>query len=1043
MSGLIDAALDRNRVTLLALALLFLGGIVAYVTIPKESDPDVKIPLIIVTLQHDGISPEDGERLLIRPVEKLVRTVEGVKETRSTAYESRAQILLEFEAGFDVAKALSDVRRKVDEAKRDLPSDTKDPTVKEVNVGLFPVLVVTLSGEVPNRTLLALARRLKEKLEALPSVLEAEIAGNRTELLEVVVDPLRLESYAISQEQLIRAVTLNNRLVPAGSLDTGHGRFAVKVPGLFETAKDVFSLPVAVKGDAVVTLADVASIRRTYKDAESYARLDGRPAIALEIKKRLGQNVIDTNRAVRELVAAESRHWPTGVKVAFSQDKSTDIRIMLTDLQNAVLAAVLLVMVVVLGTLGLRSGLLVGIAVPASFLIGILTLSVMGLTVNIVVLFSLILAVGMLVDGAIVVVEFADRRMGQGVPRAEAYREAAKRMAIPVLAATAVTVAVFLPLMFWPGVVGQFMKFLPITLVATLAASFLVAMVFTPVLGAIFGKPARQDAEEARQLAAAEHGDLADLRGFSGFYVKLSRVAIRHPLIVIGLAIAALVGSQMAYGRFGHGVEFFPDVEPKQALVTIHARGNLSIDEKDALVREVEARVLTVGGFDSVYSRTGQSTKPDIAEDAIGVVTLELADWQTRPKARALLDEIRARTRDISGIRVETSFPRAGPPVGKPVQLQLSSRDPSLLPAAVAAVRAKFESIAGLIDVEDSRALPGIEWQLQVDRTQAGRFGANVTDVGNLVQMVTVGIKVGAYRPDDADEEVDIRVRFPADERGLGQFDTLKVQTRDGLVPISNFVLREPMPKVGTIGRIDGKRTMSVKADLAPGVLADAKVRELRAWLETRPLDPRIETAFRGQDKEQRAAGQFLVKAFVAALFLIAVILVLEFNSFWQAFILMTAVVMSTIGVMLGLLVTGQPFGIVMSGIGVIALAGVVVNHNIVLIDTYNHLRREGMAAEEAILRTGAQRLRPVVLTSITTALGLLPLMFGINLDFVAREVTIGAPSIQWWVQLATGMVVGVSFATVLTLIVTPSLLMLGAMVSERMARLRGRAVTA
>ncbi len=1040
MNAIIDAAIGRSRTVIASLVLILIAGVFAYNDIAKESDPDVNIPIIYVSMSHDGISPEDAERLLVRPVELELRSIEGVKEMRSTATDGFASVLLEFEAGFDADKAMDDVREKVDIAKIQLPEDTDDPTVNEVNVGLFPVLVITLWGDVPERSLLRLARNLQDTVEGLPGVLSADIAGERDDVLEVLVDPMLLESYEISQQELINAVTLNNRLVAAGSLDTGAGGFSVKVPGLFKTAKDVLELPVKVSGDGVVTLADVTDIRRTFKDAISYARLGGEPAVALEIRKRLGENIIETIGAVRAAVAAEQAVWPGGVRVTFSQDKSDDIRNMLVDLQNNVISAILLVMIVVVAALGLRTAGLVGLAIPSSFLIGILYLYVIGLTINIVVLFSLILAVGMLVDGAIVVTEYADRKMAEKVARGQAYAEAAKRMAWPIIASTATTLAAFMPLLFWPGVVGEFMVFLPITLITTLSGSLLMALIFVPTLGAQIGRPGVSDPKTLASLAAMDTGDLNDIRGFTGLYVRVMRVLVRFPVVIILVAVGALVGVQYIYANHGNGIEFFPDVEPELAIVLIHGRGNLSIDEKDALVSEVEQRVLELDDFSAVYTRSGQQADgQESAEDVIGTISLEFKDWQERRPSAVVLDDIRARTKNISGLIVEAREPEVGPPTGKPVQLQLTSRFPELLAPEVEKIRRYFESIDGLIDIEDTRPMPGIEWELDVDRAQAGRFGADIVRVGNVVQLVTNGIKVGDYRPDDTDEEVDIRLRFPLDERGIGQLDTLRVPTDEGLVPIGNFVTRSPKQRVGTIERIDSRRKMVVRANVEEGVLPNTIVQQISAWLPTANIDPRVELTFKGEDEEQKAASEFLSKAFAVALFIMAIILVTQFNSFYHAFLILSAVILSTIGVMIGLLVTGQPFGIVMTGVGVITLAGIVVNNNIVLIDTFARLRRAGMDPIEAVLRTGAQRLRPVLLTAITTIFGLLPMVFQVNIDFLTREIAVGAPSTQWWVQLATAVVFGLGFATLLTLVVTPALLALGAKTTMSRQRRRER----
>ena len=714
MYALIDAALHRSRTTLMVLVLILISGSVAYVNIPKEADPDVNIPILYVSMKYDGISPEDAERLLLKPMESELRSIEGVKEMRATAYEGGANVTLEFTAGFDADKAMLDVREKVDLAKPELPSETDEPTIHEVNISLFPILVVTLSGELPERTMLHLARTLQNEIEGITSVLEAKLVGERKELVEIVIDPLRLDSYNIDAAAVLGIVSRSNQLVAAGTLDTGNGRFPIKVPGLYENLQDILDQPIKTNGDAVVRIRDIAYVERGFKDRESYARLDGRPAIGIEVTKRIGTNVIETVENVRAIVAENQKTWPAGVTVTYSQDKSDQIRTMLTDLRNNVMSAVLLVMIVIVGALGYRSATLVGIAIPSSFLLGILALSSLGLTVNIVVLFSLILAVGMLVDGAIVVTEYADRKLSEGLDRRAAYAAAAKRMAWPIIASTATTLSAFLPLLFWPGVVGEFMKFLPITLIATLTASLFMALLFVPALGSIFGKSGAQRAESREALAAMENGDLNTIRGFTGGYLKVLQHALNHPGKVILIAASLLVGVQYYYAVHGNGVEFFPDVEPDNAMIHIHARGNMSTAEKARLVFEIEREVLDVGEFKSVYTFVGdkEGGGQDLAEDVIGTIQVEFKDWQNRSPADDILAEISQRTRAYPGIFVETAKQEAGPPTGKAVQVQLQSIYPDRLIKAAEMVRSQFDSMAGLQNIEDDRHIPGINGRL-------------------------------------------------------------------------------------------------------------------------------------------------------------------------------------------------------------------------------------------------------------------------------------------------------------------------------------------
>jgi multidrug efflux pump len=906
---------------------------------------------------------------------------------------------------------------------------------------MFPVLQVTLSGPVPERVLLKKARELKDLIEGITSILSADIAGNREEMIEILIDPVKIESYGLSPEEAIAMVEGSNLLVAAGAQDTGKGRFSLKIPGLLEDAFDIIKLPVKVDGDSVIRVGDIGEVRRTYKDRESFARVNGRQAVALEVAKRSGYNIIETVEKVRALVAAERAAWPQvlreNIHIAYSQDKSENIRTMLQDLQNNLLAAVLLVMIVIVAALGVRSAALVGLAIPGSFLAGILVLSAFGLTINIVVLFALILAVGMLVDGAIVVTEYADRKMIEGEPRGRAYAIASKRMAWPIIASTATTLAAFLPLMFWPGLVGEFMKFLPITLVATLSASLLMALVFIPTLGAFIGKAGSADPETLRNLAGSETGPVTEIGGLTGRYLRMLDRALEHPLKILMAAVVLLVGVQVVYANFGKGIEFFPEVEPEFAKIQVRARGNLSAYEKNDLMREVENRILDMREFKTVYSRVGQAEVHRDSEDVIGSITLEFVDWRKRRKAGIILAEVVERTKDLAGIHVSPRRQEAGPPIGKPVQVQVSSSFPEVLPPAIKKLSAAMEGIDGLINIEDDLPLPGIDWQLRVDRAQAAKFGANINSVGKAVQLVSTGIKLSEYRPDDAEDEVEIRVRYPRRYRTISELDNIRLSSDEGRVPIGNFVERVAKPSTGVVRRSDGKRVFSVNADVADGVLADDKVREIRSWLKTANIDPRIRVIFKGEDEEQNKAKAFLMKAFAVALFIMAIILVTQFNSFYSALLILAAVVMSTIGVFIGLLVTAQPFGIVMGGIGVIALAGIVVNNNIVLIDTFDRLKETSKTAREAILRTGAQRLRPVILTTVTTILGLMPMVLGVNIDFVTREVSVGAPAMQWWSQISVAIVFGLGFASILTLVVTPSALMIRANARDWLNRRR------
>ncbi|MFS4436743.1 efflux RND transporter permease subunit [Paracoccaceae bacterium GXU_MW_L88] len=1027
MNSLIDAAFSRTRFVVMTLVMLLMIGLLSYMAIPKESNPEVKIPVMYVSTGLEGISPEDAERLLISPLETELSSLEGLKTMTGNASQGHASVQLEFDAGFDADEALDKVQEAVDRAKPDLPADADDPVVTEINTALFPIFTVVMYGPLPERTLIRLADELQTDLEALSGVLEAEVAGDREQLMEVLIDPTVFETYQISFDELITLMTRNNRLIAAGAIETGAGRMVLKVPGLIEDIEDVMNMPVKVTDKAVLTFRDVATVRSTFQDPQGFARINGQPAISLEIKKRVGANIIETVNEVKAVIEASAEEWPDSLEVEYMQDESEQVVELLTDLQNNVIAAVILVMLTIIWALGIRSSILVGLAIPGSFLAGVTLIWAMGYTMNIIVLFSLILVVGMLVDGAIVTTELADRRLHEGWTPRDAYAYAAKRMAWPIIASTATTVSVFVPLLFWDSVIGEFMKFMPITVILTLLSSLLMALIFIPVLGGLIGKRQPQSAKEQRQLWLAEKGDPTQMTGLGGFYIRLLRAAIWKPFLTLLTAIAMIVAVVGSYMALNHGVGFFPATEPDFMQVQVRARDSFSIYERDKIIRRVEDRLIGLPDVQSVYARTMSEEQARMdGEDVIGAIQLELTEWNTRPTAEDIGNDIREMVSDIPGIQIQISVQEDGPPQGQPISIKVIGYDPEMRNAAVDQLRGFMDEMGGFRDVNDTRPVPGVEFLMRVDREEAARYGADIALLGQAVQLLTVGIEAADYKPADADDTVDIRVRFPSEERTLENLENLRIPTNFGLVPIRNFVTFTPAPRTGVINREDSQRVTTVNADVQTGVLPDDQVRQIQGWLAEAELPPGISIEFQGEAEDQQDAMIFLLSAFVAAVFLMFTTLLIQFNSFYKTVLVLSAILFSISGVLLGLLLTGRPFIIVMGGIAIIALAGIVVNNNIVLIDTYDQLRRDGLGPREAVLRTGAQRLRPVMLTSVTTVLGLMPMVLALNINFVERSITVGAPSTQMWTALSSGIAGGMFIATLLTLVLTPALLMLG-----------------
>jgi multidrug efflux pump len=1042
MISAINAAIGRSRTVMVAFVMILIAGIVSYQSMPKEAEPDIAFPFINIALTLEGVSPEDSERLLVRPMEQELRTLSGVKEMVASAAEGRATINLEFEPEVDVNQALQDVRERVDLAKAKLPTDAEEPRVNEIKFSRFdPMMVLTLGGSVQERALYGVAADLKERLEGVSGVLEVSIIGGREELLEIVIDPLAMQSYGLSPADVLNLVERNNRLVAAGALQAEQGRFAVKVPGVIESPEDILSLPIKVDRERVVHFRDIATVRRTYKDAESYARLNGEPSVGLEVVQRSGSNILTTVDDVKSILAEVTDFWPPGVQLTITRDKSYYVKKNISSLVNNVSTAIVLVFIVLISILGLQNSFLVGISIPGSFCAAFFLLNIFGYSINMVVLFGAIMAVGMLVDGAIVVTELADRKMAAGIHRRIAYTEAARRMAWPIIASTATTLAAFLPLVFWPGLIGNFMVYLPLTLIFTLSASLLMALIFVPTMGTLFGRPGHLNAKIRHDLIAAETGDLNSIGGYTGKYIRAMQIAMASPWIVLAGITALLVAIYIIYGMLGRGITMWPEVEPNQGSVDIRALGDFSTQEKDQLVRQVEERVIGIDGVDNLYVRSGKANQGS-APDQIGSIRLNFTDWRERRPAKEILLEINKRTEDLAGLNIETRLPQEGPTTGKPINIEASGASIEALKDTVNKIRAEIETYPGVLNAEDTRPMPGIEWRLEVDRAEAAKFGADVTLVGSIIQLVTNGVRLGDYRPDDADEEIDIRVRYPADDRSLDALEELRIPTDRGNVPISTFVTRRPAEATRTIMRTDRRRTMLVQADLEPGAQITPILDRLKAELPNLDIDPGVNLRFKGGAQAQEETQAFLLKAAGMAMGLMALILVTQFNSIFQAILILTAVVFSTGGVLLGLLFTKQAFSLVNCGIGAIALAGIVVNNNIVLIDTYNHIRATGMEAREAIIRTCAQRLRPVLLTTVTTVLGLLPMAMALNVDLLNREIYTGGPGTQWWKQMASSITGGLVFATILTLLLTPSLLMIQANISNRL-RLRREAKSA
>ncbi|MEK9996215.1 MAG: efflux RND transporter permease subunit [Halieaceae bacterium] len=1051
---IIARIIGRTRTTLSLLVLMVFVGLAARSALPIANDPHVDLPLFYVGVSHDGISPEDAERLLVQPMEIELRKLEGIVELKSTASEGMASFFVEFDVSQDLDKALSDVREAVDAAKAEMPDTAEEPFVEEMTADDFPMLQVNLISEgVSEQVLYRAALRLRQQIETIPSVLSAELQGHRDEVLEVIIDPDALNAYRISVEELVVVLQRNNRLIPAGTVDLDSGRFAVKVPAIVERADEVLELPVRSNNEGVVTLRDVARVNRTFKDRTSYARYNGQETISIGVTKRSDANVIDAVEKVLEVVEETSAMLPSGIRIIPSQNQAEFAAVQVRELEGNILTALALVMILVVASMGFRSGLVVGLGIPFSLLFSVTIIYLLGYTFNFMVMFGMLLALGMLIDGGIVVTEYANRLMSEGMDHKKAYTSAVQRMFWPVTASTATTLAAFLPMLFWPGVSGQFMGYLPVTVFTVLFGSLFYALLFGPVLGTLFGKPSMHSAEALDVQRILEDGDPTQLNTLTGRFARFMTQVCHRPILTMGIVFGILTSVFWGYGKYGVGTIFFSDADPQFIQVSVLGRGNFSASEVNDLVLEVESEVLQIPGIRFVNTQSllpgasdGNSGFMGSSSDRIGSIFLELVAEADRDLGgKAIMSMIRERTESLAGIKVEVQPLEKGPPVGKPIQIEFSSKQRDLLEPAMARVRAHLDTLPELVDIDDSAALPSIEWRIDVDRQQAALYGVDVSSAGLVVQLVTNGVKVGEYRPDDAEDSVDIRVRFPRAERGITAIDELRISTDQGMVPLSNFVQMRPAPGVDSLKRVDGRPVELIRANVREGIMADSMVVQIEEWLASQLFDPAIEIRFRGANEEQADSMAFVSAAFLLALAIMFILLVSQFNNFYQSSLILLAVVMSTAGVLLGLLVLGSPFSALLTGVGVVALAGIVVNNNIILIDTFNHVRRQhpGMDIRDVIVRATAQRLRPVLLTTITTVCGLLPLAAGFSVDLAGRSITADGEMAMFWAPLSQAIVFGLSFATVLTLIATPALLALPTAIKTQFSIARARLVPA
>ncbi len=1012
-----NAAIGHRSTVFVLMLMIIVVGTYSYITLPRESSPDITIPNVLVVTTYEGVAPSDIETLITLPIERKLKGLKDLEEIRSVSAEGSSMITIEFAPKVDIDNALQWVRDKVDQSKGDLPDDLEnDPSVLEINLSEFPILMLAVSGDVDEAVLKGVAEELEDRIEAISGVLEVDLTGGREREIRVEFNPDRMAAYRLSFAEILQSVQSENVNIPGGSLDIGQGKYLLRIPGEFTDPAQVDTLMVATRDGRPIYLTDVASVSDTFEDRTSYARLNGASSVTLAVKKRTGENIIAVADHVFALLEIAQQQVPDGVELSVTMNQSKDIRRMVSELENNILTGLILVVTVLFFFLGLNNAMFVASAIPFSMLLSFAVLQVMGITLNMVVLFSLILALGMLVDNAIVIVESIYRHMQEGKDRICAARQAAGEVGWPIITSTLTTLCAFGPMMFWPGLMGEFMKYLPLTLIIVLSSSLLVALVINPVLCASFMRIGNNRMTDGGDKTRVMRG-----------YRWLLEQSLDHRWKVLGAALALMVLIVVGYGMLGHGVELFPDSEPNTAFVEIKAPEGASLETSNQLAIKVEKLAQQERDLKFVIGEVGVAVSGEAGGGAAGQshqskVSFDFVDRQERHEdSNIVLGRIRAALAFMAGAEIKVEKQENGPPTGPPVNIEISGEKIEILGALVAQSKSLIKDVPGLVDLKDDFSKAKPEIRIMVDRYKATLLGLSTAAISTTVKTAISGSKLGVYR--EGKEEYDIVARLPEPRRqNLADIGGLLIPTANGApVPLSTVAQIELGAGFGAIRHIDEKRVVTISANTF-GRNSNEVLKDVQNLLAELDLPGGYQINFSGEQEEQQDATAFLGKAFIAAVFLIALVLLTQFNSVRQMLIVMTSVILSLTGVFLGLIVTATPFGIIMTGIGVISLAGVVVNNAIVLIDYINQLRRDGLELRDALIRAGIVRFRPVMLTAVTTILGLLPMAIGVSFDFSNFAWEIGGESAQWWGPMAVAVIFGLAVATLLTLVVVPVL---------------------
>ena len=1085
----------NNRISVLVMvALIAIMGAVSYLTIPKESFPNITVPNIFVTTIYPGVSPEDMESLVTRKLEDELGNISEIKEMTSTSSEGYSSVVLEFDTGIDIEEALQKVREKVDLAKAELPEDAEEPLVQEVNLSEFPIMQINLSGEYDLEILKDIAEDLQDKIEAVPTVLGVDLTGGLEREVQVDVDLAKLKYYNLSFGDIIGAISSENVTIPGGDISVGTKSFLLRVPGQYQETQPIADVVLKVNQGQPIYLRDIASVTFGFKERETYSTLDDSPVITLGVKKRTGENILETYDQVSAILENALPTLPPTTTYKITNDQSKDVNNMVNSLENNIISGLILVIGVLLFFLGVRNASFVGISIPLSMFLSFIILSALGITMNMIVLFSLILALGMLVDNAIVVVENIYRYLEEGFDNFEAAKKGTGEVAGPIIAGTATTLAAFAPMIFWPGTVGEFMGYLPKTLIITLSSSLFVGLIINPVICALFMTidNDEQKAELTKRGKQILYGFLAfvlllllaasfvtwtmliilgillwllnayvlepvgkwwqgeGLNVFIHWYENILVWALNNRGKTVGIAIFVLIMSFVTLGVFNPGTEFFPEnIPPRDVYVQIETPVGSDVEFTRSVVEKVAERVKNIpqaNDINTILAVSGAAISSDPSGGGgnsthKGTVAINFVDYELRQGD--IFEAMEFMRNDLNGIiagaKITVEKPQDGPPTGPPINLEISGPDMDELTRisntvlSILEADSIFAKMDGLeTDLPDSRP----EIRVEVDREKAGLYELNTNMIGMTVRQAINGVEASKFR--DGKEEYEIVVRLAEEYRDdLSTLSDLTVFHEGVQIPLSEVANWEISDGFGGIRHKESERVITVSADVRSGYQSNAVLAEaqgvLSQYLEALP--PGYTYEWTGQQQEQDESFAFLGRAFLIAIFLIAFILVSQFNSIVKPVIILSSVVMSTAGVFYGLVTFQMAFGL-MAFLGLISLAGVVVNNAIVLIDYVDILRtRDGMDLRSALVQAGKVRFRPVILTAVTTTLGLVPLAIGFNFDFITlvnnpllffthigEYIYWGGEQAAWWGPMAIAVIVGLSFATFLTLILVPVL---------------------